>query len=177
MSRDLSRLRASHEDRDRAVETLRLAGGDGRLSAEELEVRVERALLARTQGELAALVGDVPVERAPGDRLVVEQRGGRWSRAGRWVVPSHIEVRTEMCRVVLDFTEAVLTSRTLRIDADLRFGRLVLVGAPDIVLETDGLNLVFSKVKRRPAGAVSDPRLRVELVGTLTHAKVVERRP
>ena len=30
-------LRASHEDRDQVVEQLRVAGGDGRLDAEELE--------------------------------------------------------------------------------------------------------------------------------------------
>src|SRR5436305_6087179 len=53
MSRDLPELRASHEDRDRVVDTLRTAGGDGRLTAEELDARVERALSARTQGELA----------------------------------------------------------------------------------------------------------------------------
>ena len=53
-------LRASHEDRDRAVETLRVAAGDGRLSAEELDERVERALTAQTYGELSALVEDLP---------------------------------------------------------------------------------------------------------------------
>jgi hypothetical protein len=60
MPRDLPELRASHEDRDRVVDTLRTAGGDGRLTAEELDARVERALSARTQGELAALVADLP---------------------------------------------------------------------------------------------------------------------
>ena len=59
MPRDLPELRASHEDRDRVVDTLRTAGGDGRLTAEELDARVERALSARTQGELAALVADL----------------------------------------------------------------------------------------------------------------------
>jgi hypothetical protein len=34
MSDDLPDLRASHADRDRVVDALRVAGGDGRLSAE-----------------------------------------------------------------------------------------------------------------------------------------------
>src|SRR5271165_4110468 len=34
-------LRASHVDRDRVVELLRVAGGDGRLTAEELDERLE----------------------------------------------------------------------------------------------------------------------------------------
>src|SRR5215470_16431320 len=57
-------LRASHDDRDRAVEVLRVAAGDGRITAEELDERVGAALTARTYGELAALVSDIPA--APG---------------------------------------------------------------------------------------------------------------
>ncbi len=53
-------LRASHEDRDRAVEILRVAAGDGRLTAAELDERIEAALTARTSGELAALTADLP---------------------------------------------------------------------------------------------------------------------
>src|SRR6266581_6224208 len=53
-------LRASHEDRDRVVEILRVAAGDGRLTAEELDERLEAALTARTVGDLAALTTDLP---------------------------------------------------------------------------------------------------------------------
>jgi hypothetical protein len=73
MPRDLPELRASHEDRDRVVDTLRTAGGDGRLTAEELDARVERALSARTQGELAALIADLSAATATKDVLVVKQ--------------------------------------------------------------------------------------------------------
>ena len=149
MSSDLPELRASHEDRDRIVDTLRTAGGDGRLTAEELDARVERALSARTQGELAALVSDLSAASATKDVLVVRQRGGKWTRAGRWTVPDRIELRTQLCRVTLDFTDAVITSRTLRIDADMQHGKLVIVGALGIVIDADGLNLVFSKTKLR----------------------------
>ncbi len=177
MSRDLPELRASHEDRERVVDTLRTAAGDGRLTAEELDARVERALSARNQGELAALVADLPAVSATKDVLVVEQRGGKWTRAGRWTVPNRIELRTQLCRVTFDFTDAVITSRTLRIDTDMQHGKLVIVGAPGIVIDADGLNLVFSRTKLRSDSAAADPRLRIELTGTLTHAKVVERRP
>jgi uncharacterized protein DUF1707 len=53
-------LRASHEDRDRVVEQLRMAAGNGRLTAEELDQRLEVALTARTYGELTALTEDLP---------------------------------------------------------------------------------------------------------------------
>ncbi len=61
MSNDLPDLRASHADRDRVVDALRVAGGDGRLSAEELDTRLESALSARTLGELAELTADLPI--------------------------------------------------------------------------------------------------------------------
>lgn len=176
MSNDLPELRASHGDRDRAVDALRLAGGDGQLTSEELDARVERALSARTQGELAALVADLPsAVPATNDVLVVEQRGGKWSRTGRWTVPKRVELRTQMCQVTFDFTDVAITSRTLRIDADMEFGKLVIIGGPGIGINSDGLNLTFSKVKLRSDGDAGDSRLRIELVGTLKHAKVVER--
>src|SRR3984957_1584755 len=53
-------LRASHADRDLVVEQLRVAAGDGRLSPEELDERLERALTARTYAELAVLTADLP---------------------------------------------------------------------------------------------------------------------
>jgi len=40
-----SELRASHEDRDRVVELLRVSAGDGRLTAEELDERLELAII------------------------------------------------------------------------------------------------------------------------------------
>ena len=61
-------LRASHTDRDQVVELLRVAAGDGRISAEELDDRLERALTARTYAELAALTADLPV--TPGAAVV-----------------------------------------------------------------------------------------------------------
>src|SRR5436305_12500357 len=109
MPDDLPDLRASHEDRDRVVDALRVAGGDGRLSAEELDARLERALTARTHGELARLTADLAVAPAAKDVLVIEQHGGRYAKEGRWQVPARIEVRTRLCRVLLDLTHAGIT--------------------------------------------------------------------
>ncbi|MFG1813469.1 DUF1707 domain-containing protein [Kribbella sp. NPDC049174] len=178
MSNDRPDLRASHEDRDRVVETLRVAGGDGRLSAEELDLRLESALSARTLGELAELTADLPIAPAAKskDVLVVEQHGGKYVREGRWSVPARIELRTQLCRVTFDFTHALITSDVLRIDVDMVHGKLFFVGSPDIVIDTDGLTLTYSKFKLRPKNSAADPRLRIELAGKLLHAKVIERR-
>ncbi|MER8100074.1 DUF1707 domain-containing protein [Kitasatospora sp. NPDC094016] len=184
MSRDLPALRASHQDRDRIVETLQVAAADGRLTPEELEARLESALSARTLAELAELTTDLPsfasAVPTPKDVLVIDQRGGKYTRAGRWVVPRHIELRPKHCTVVLDFTEAVITADTLLIDAALRHGKLLIISPPGLVtLDTDDLTLVFSKVKQRSNGGgdATSPRLRIEITGTLKHASVVARPP
>ncbi|WTW91914.1 DUF1707 domain-containing protein [Streptomycetaceae bacterium NBC_01309] len=169
--------RASHEDRDRAVDALRLAAGDGQLDAGELDTRLEGALSARTLGELAELTADLPVPpTAKGkDVLVVEQHGGKYIREGRWTVPPRIELRTQLCRVTFDFTHAVISSAVLRIEVDMLHNKLLFTGTPDIVFDTDGLALTYSKLKLRPKNSAAHPRLRIELVGKLLHAKVIER--
>ncbi|MFR0355150.1 DUF1707 SHOCT-like domain-containing protein [Streptomyces sediminimaris] len=178
MSNEPPGLRASHEDRDRVVDVLRVAAGDGRLSAEELDMRLESALSARTLGELAELTADLPVTPAARGRdvLVVEQHGGKYVREGRWSVPARIELRTRLCRVTFDFTHAVITSGVLRIETDMVHGKLVFIGSRDITIDTDGLSLTYSKLKLRSKGRATDPRLRIELAGTLLHAKVIEKR-
>ncbi|CAA9496734.1 MAG: hypothetical protein AVDCRST_MAG17-1033 [uncultured Solirubrobacterales bacterium] len=53
-------LRASDAERERAVDLLRAAGAEGRLTVDELEERTVRALRARTHGELKPLTRDLP---------------------------------------------------------------------------------------------------------------------
>ena len=54
-------MRASDADRDQVMDVLRNATAEGRLTADELEERLEAALTARTFGDLAALTEDLPV--------------------------------------------------------------------------------------------------------------------
>lgn len=161
------------------MEELRVAGGEGRLTAEELDSRLASALGARTLGELTVLTADLPEQaaRAAKDVLVVQHEGGKYVQEGRWVVPKRIDLRTKLCRVTLDLTDAVITSSTLRIDMDMRHGKLVIVTKPDIVIDADELKLVYSKLKLRTDNITANPGLRVEITGTLRHGKVVERSP
>jgi hypothetical protein len=64
----MSELRAADSDRERTAERLRTAAAEGRLSAEELEERLEVALAARTHGELEAVVADLPSAEPPPSR-------------------------------------------------------------------------------------------------------------
>ena len=54
-------MRAAHADRDRAVEFLKVAYSEGRLSKDEYDGRLEHALSARTYADLDQVVSDLPV--------------------------------------------------------------------------------------------------------------------
>jgi hypothetical protein len=60
----LPSLRASDSDRERAAERLRCATAEGRLTANELEQRLEVLFASRTCGELDALEADLRVSRS-----------------------------------------------------------------------------------------------------------------
>jgi hypothetical protein len=64
-SADMARaqMRASTEDRDRAVELLTRAYSEGRLTKDEHDARVERAMTASTFAELDSVVIDLPGAR------------------------------------------------------------------------------------------------------------------
>ncbi|MBE8474821.1 DUF1707 SHOCT-like domain-containing protein [Streptomyces justiciae] len=185
-------LRASHADRDRVVDVLRIAAGDGLLTADELDERLEVALSARTLSELAGLTADLPVASAPAggaaagvvvpkDVVRIEQVfSGAVERAGRWVLPRRLELAVSWCDVTLDFTEAVITQGTLHVDVAMTGKTLTLVTGPGVEIDTDGLTLIHCKLKHRPMQTPphgTPVRLRVELVGQKAHGRVVVRPP
>jgi hypothetical protein len=178
-----SEMRASDADRDRVMEVLRTAAGDGRLTPEELDERLEAALSSRTLGELAALTADlVPEPSMPGaamaqaeDVIRIDQRGGSVRRDGRWVVPRRLELRSSWCDVWLDFTDAAITHDTLRIDLNMRGGSLILAG-PGLVVEADSLTVRYADVKISPGAEPGAPVvLRVQLVGRVRYGWIEQR--
>ncbi|MFH8976730.1 DUF1707 domain-containing protein [Streptomyces sp. NPDC017890] len=179
-----SGLRASHADRDRVVDVLSRAAGDGRLSAEELDERVGAALTARTLGELAALTADLPVMPGEGpvaeakDVVRIEQEGASTRRGDGWVVPRLLEIRSAWGEVTLDLRRAVITHDTLTIDLDMRAGALKLVTRPGIVVDTDSLVASYAEVKTGRAVATEAPVvLRVRVTGEISWGQVVVRSP
>jgi hypothetical protein len=57
-------MRASHTERDQAIDALKAAFVHGRLTKDELEERAGQAFTARTHADLAALTADLPGEKA-----------------------------------------------------------------------------------------------------------------
>ena len=168
------------------VELLRVSAGDGRLTAEELDERLEAAMTARTYGELARLVADLPaagpVVSAPAPRVKdvvrIDCGSGDAKREGRWVVPQRIEARVRSGRLKLDFTQAVITQRSVQLDAEVRSGHIILITKPGIVVDTDDVALRSGHVKvRAPWGPDVPEVLRIEVSGTVGSGHFVARPP
>ena len=162
-----------------------MAAGDGRLTAAELDERVEAALTARTSAELAALTADLPAVPSQADSITAQAKdivrldyqGGNATRRGQWVVPARMEIRAVGGTVKLDFTDAVITQSTLQIQAYVRGGGLVLVTKPGIEVDADGITVRGGTVKIRPRNGWQEPvYLTVEISGE-NHGGHVTARP
>ena len=64
----LGQLRTSHAEREQAVDVLKAAFVQGRLTKDEFGLRVGQVLASRTYAELGALIADIP------DRVVTSAR-------------------------------------------------------------------------------------------------------
>lgn len=181
-----SQLRASHEDRDAVIETLRVAAGDGRLTAEELDERLEIAFNAKTYGELAVLTSDLPAGPvaaavtpavAAKDLVRIDCHGGNARREGQWVVPKRMETRVTGGNVKLDFTEAAVSHPVLEIDAEVRGGNLVIITKPGVVVTTDDVTMRGGNIKlvKPPWGTGVPARLQINVSGRVTGGNLVAR--
>ena len=184
-----SELRASHEDRDRVVELLRVSAGDGRLTGDELDERLELAMTARTYGELAKLVADLPADgsvasapalQAPRAKDVVrlDTGSGHTIRNGRWILPQRIEARVRSGHLKLDFTQAVITQPSLQLDAEVHSGHVILITRPGIVVDTDDVVVRSGHIQvRAPWGPDVPEVLRIEVSGKIGSGHFVARPP
>ncbi len=174
-------LRASHEDRDQVVERLRVAAGDGRLTLEELDERLEAALAARTHGELEALLLDLPA--VPGaappatkELVRLEANKSNLRRGADWVVPKRLEVEVRHGNVVLDFTQATITQPALDLAVAVHHGNLTLIVPPEVTVDLDSVAVrsgnAHHRVRHEPGTPV---RLLVTVSGTVRSSNLVVR--
>jgi Domain of unknown function (DUF1707)/Cell wall-active antibiotics response 4TMS YvqF len=128
----VNELRASDADRDATVARLREAGGEGRLTLEELADRVERADAARTAAELEALTADLPAVRRPAapvkeKRWVVAVMGGA-VRKGRWRPAARLNVVAVMGGATIDLRDAELDAPEIAVTA------VTVMGGIDVIV-------------------------------------------
>jgi len=182
---DRGALRASHADRDQVAEVLRVAAGDGRLSPDELDERLERALTARTYAELATLIADLPAAgsavsaaAASKELIRLHASSGHAERRGRWVVPKRMDLKVSSGHITLDFTEAVITQPALHIDVDVRSGHITLITRPGIVVDADDVSVRSGHVRvHAPWGTDVPVLLRIDLAGACGSGHITARPP
>ncbi len=144
-------MRASDADREKTVDVLRAAVGDGRLNLEEYEDRITRAYGARTFGDLAPLTADLqPGQPMPAG--VLSQASGPISatlgsakRTGRWVVPERLEVSAVLGEVKLDLREAVLQSRVVTLSVRIILGSVELIVPEGVHVTLNGPMIAGSR--------------------------------
>jgi Domain of unknown function (DUF1707)/Cell wall-active antibiotics response 4TMS YvqF len=139
-------LRVSDADREAVVVRLREAGGEGRLTFEELAERVERAVAARTSSELDAVTTDLPPARPrTGPRKergwVVAVMGGA-ERKGRWRPARHTNVVALMAGAALDLRHAEIDGGEIVITAVSIMGGIEVIAPEGVEVELSGFALM-----------------------------------
>jgi Domain of unknown function (DUF1707)/Cell wall-active antibiotics response 4TMS YvqF len=140
-------LRVSDAEREATVVRLRDAGGEGRLTFEELADRVERADLARTASELDALTADLPA-RPP--RALPERKERGWvvaimggaDRRGRWRPARRTNVVSIMAGAALDLRDAEIEGGELHITAVSIMGGIEITVPEGVEVELSGFALM-----------------------------------
>ena len=179
-------MRASHEDRDITVDQLRVAAGDGRIDAEELDQRIEAALNARTYGELDVLIKDLP----PSTQAVSQARRteaessqsitvahGNAHKRGAWLVPRRLTVTVRHGNVELDFTEAVFHGvREVEIVLDTRHCNVRVIVPDGSTFDTSALAVRHTNVNQRDLGLAGPEAVRLVISGQTAHTNLRVRR-
>ena len=184
-------LRASDAERERTADQLRHAAGEGRLTVEELDERLNAAYAARTRGELERLVGDVAVPvTTTGDSGLTVKRGGDpgtkhlisimggTDRKGWWRVARQCLSLNIMGGADLDFNDAELADDVVELTV------FSLMGGADIYVP-EGLNVEVSDVAimggndvalGNPAPTPGGPTLRLRLISIMGGTDVTRGR-
>ena len=158
---DKASLRASDADRERVAEVLREAAGDGRLSMEELDERLEAVYAAKTYAELEPITRDLPNPGVPnmpapavppaGDparfggvptsHTAIAIMGG-FSRKGDWVVPKQFTAVAVMGGGEIDLREARFAEPVVTINAVALMGGIEITVPEDATVRVNGLGLM-----------------------------------
>jgi hypothetical protein len=108
----------------------------------------------------------------------IDTRSGHVKRVERWVVPQRIEVKVTSGHVLLDFTQAVITQPTLKLDVDVRSGHVKLLTRPGIVVDADEVAVRSGHVRvKAPWGSEVPVQLHIEVTGRVGSGHLVARPP
>jgi hypothetical protein len=157
---DRGNLRASDADRERVADVLRQAAGDGRLTMEELDERLDAVYAAKTYAELEPVTRDLPqhagAQPAPSAVPAGDPRrfGGQptshgafaimggFSRKGDWVVPEEFTAFTFMGGGEIDMREARFATPTVTIHVIAIMGGVEITVPEDATVRVTGIGIM-----------------------------------
>lgn len=159
--RDPRDIRASDADRHQVANVLRDAAGDGRLTLEELDERLDGVFAAKTYAELERFTDDLPAAgSSPSPHLRARPHaadpriGGtpRHSfsiavmsgavRRGGWIVPPAYTAVAFMGGVQLDLRDARFSQREVTIRAFALMGGIEIIVPEDVSVIVDGVGIM-----------------------------------
>jgi hypothetical protein len=195
---DISQMRISDADRDRAAAILGDALAEGRLSPDEHSERLDVIMAAKTQAEIVPVVADLPGATAalgqPGSALARAGAGpmtqaGRparlisvlsgISRKGAWQVPERIDSINVLGGTDLDFRQATLTSRETHIRAICLLGGVDITVPPEMHVIDTGFALLGGREippDSEESASPDAPVLRVSGISVLGGVSVRRKR-
>jgi Domain of unknown function (DUF1707)/Cell wall-active antibiotics response 4TMS YvqF len=155
-------MRASDADRERVANVLREAAGDGRLTMDELDERLDAVYAAKTYAELEPITHDlpaagsaapvpVPASAAPGDpaRFGGEPTShgavailGGFSRRGNWTVPKEFTAFLFMGGGEIDLREARFAEREVSIHIVAIMGGCEIIVPEDANVRVTGVGVM-----------------------------------
>jgi Domain of unknown function (DUF1707)/Cell wall-active antibiotics response 4TMS YvqF len=174
---DRGRMRVSDADREQAADVLREAAGQGRISMDELDERLELAYAAKTYADLAPVTRDLPQPGSapsPAGRAAPSRIGGTprnkvsiailsgARRVGGWVLPRKYVAVAVMGGVELDLREAQFSEPEVTLHAYTLMGGIQITVPEDVDVDVSGIAFMggFDHNASGP-GVPGAPRLRV----------------
>jgi hypothetical protein len=154
-------LRASDADRERVAEILREAAGDGRLTLDELDERLDAVYQAKTYAELEPVTRDLPHSGAghlpvpaPATAANPDRFGGQpgmpvgialmsgFTRKGDWVVPRELSLIAIMGGCEIDMREARFEEPTVKINIVAIMGGAEITVPEDATVRVNGIGIM-----------------------------------
>ena len=154
-------LRASDADRERVANVLREAAGDGRLTMDELDERLDAVYAAKTYAELEPITHDLPdagTEQAPAPAAAARRDPARFggtptssgavailggfTRKGDWVVPKEFTAFMLMGGGEIDLRDARFTEREVTIHIVAILGGCEVIVPEDATVYVTGIGIL-----------------------------------
>jgi Domain of unknown function (DUF1707) len=158
--REPQHLRASDADRERVAEVLRQAAGDGRLTMDELDERLDAVYQAKTYAELEPVTHDLPSPDgytpapapapagdparfgAPATSGSAVAILGGFSRKGDWVVPREFNAFCFMGGGEIDMRDARFAAREVTIHVVAFLGGAEVIVPEDATVRVTGIGIM-----------------------------------